>query len=714
MALPHKDNGVSRRDFIKVLGSASGVVGMPNLAESLADNFPPDARPQENKSATKQLGSRHIHLDFHTSPAIANVGKDFNASIFASTLVETSVNSITIFAKCHQGMSYYPTRIGTIHPQLKFDLLGQMIEACHKQKILTFAYISTMYDQLMWREHGEWRVIDEHGVERGHRGPAGPLRAELGKVCINSPYLDFLAAQADEVTRNYAVDGMFYDNYLYPDGGCCCSYCMRERDRLGLDSMNKLVRTEHCNDVLVRGMAKLAAVARNNRPTGSILFNGPLHFRDVNHIRTASRYSTHIEIESLPGGAWGYGFFDVAVRYLRNLGLETSGMTARFHRSWGDFGSLRSQAALDYECFRMLAQATKCAVGDHLHPYGALDGAVYERIGTTYRSVANKEPWCADAVAMTEIGVLTTANYIEAQDLIISSDLGATNLLSELHHQFDILDRDSDFARYKLIILPDFHRLDGDLLRKVTSYLAGDGKIILSNESGVNAQATAFALPELGLDYEGTWPHQDQYVEIVDEAMRSDFPDMVEVFYTKGQAVKAHAGTTVLGRAWKSFFDRNYEHFQVEQTPFSEPTDYAGVTQCGNTIYIAAPVFKMYAEYAYPFYQQLIRSCVQRLLPKPLISARAPSTAQITMTRQPQRWVVHVLNYIPQRRAPNVDVVQEASPLMDVEISARVEREPQRVYLAPQSVDLRYTFDSGYVNFEVPKVDGHQMIAVEG
>src|SRR5579875_2687678 len=89
--------------------------------------------------------------------------------------------------------------------------------------------------------------------------------------------------------------------------------------------------------------------SRSNKPRGSIFFNGPINFRRVHSIRQDLKYSNHIEIESLPGGAWGYGFFEVAVRYLRNLGAETTGMTGRFHRSWGDFGSIRNQAALDYE-----------------------------------------------------------------------------------------------------------------------------------------------------------------------------------------------------------------------------------------------------------------------------------------------------------------------------------------------------------------------------
>jgi hypothetical protein len=35
-----------------------------------------------------RLPSRQIHLDFHTSPYIPDVGKDFNAGAFAETMAK--------------------------------------------------------------------------------------------------------------------------------------------------------------------------------------------------------------------------------------------------------------------------------------------------------------------------------------------------------------------------------------------------------------------------------------------------------------------------------------------------------------------------------------------------------------------------------------------------------------------------------------------------
>src|SRR5690242_3115984 len=57
------------------------------------------------------LRFRQVHLDFHTSPLIPDVGRDFDAEAFADSVQAGHIDSITCFAKCHHGMSYYPTKV---------------------------------------------------------------------------------------------------------------------------------------------------------------------------------------------------------------------------------------------------------------------------------------------------------------------------------------------------------------------------------------------------------------------------------------------------------------------------------------------------------------------------------------------------------------------------------------------------------------------------
>jgi len=87
---------------------------------------------QTQKDISEPLPSRQVHLDFHTSEYIPGIGEKFNKKQFQEALKLGHVNQINIFAKCHHGWSYYPTEVGKVHPNLKFDLLGAEMEACHE------------------------------------------------------------------------------------------------------------------------------------------------------------------------------------------------------------------------------------------------------------------------------------------------------------------------------------------------------------------------------------------------------------------------------------------------------------------------------------------------------------------------------------------------------------------------------------------------------
>jgi hypothetical protein len=76
------------------------------------------------------LRFRKIHLDFHTSEFIGDIGSQFDPMEFAATLEKARVNSITCFARCHHGWIYYDTQLNPErrHPHLAVNLLKAQID----------------------------------------------------------------------------------------------------------------------------------------------------------------------------------------------------------------------------------------------------------------------------------------------------------------------------------------------------------------------------------------------------------------------------------------------------------------------------------------------------------------------------------------------------------------------------------------------------------
>ncbi len=69
------------------------------------------------------MNFRQVHLDFHTSEYMENVGANFSKEQFQAALKAAHVNSITVFSKCHHGWSYHPTKATRCTPILSLTFL---------------------------------------------------------------------------------------------------------------------------------------------------------------------------------------------------------------------------------------------------------------------------------------------------------------------------------------------------------------------------------------------------------------------------------------------------------------------------------------------------------------------------------------------------------------------------------------------------------------
>ena len=276
-----------------------------------------------------------------------------------------------------------------------------------------------------------------------------------------------------------------------------------------------------------------------------------------------------------------------------------------------------------------------------------------------------------------------------------------------------MLDSQSDFSPYRVLVLPDEVPVDDELARKLAEYLADGGAVLASYRSGLAPGGEAFALEELGVALVGDAPYSPDFV--VPGDLGEGLPNTGHVMYQRGLEVETLEGTRVLSWVMRPYFNRTWQHFCSHQyTPMEKVTEVPIVTQKEGVIYVARPLFQEYAQSAQRVHRQVLANCLRRLLPRPRIGDHnLPSTAIVTVRRQRDDLVVHLLHYVHQRRGL-LDVVEDVLPLVDVELSVRSERNPSAVQLVPQEEPLKWEFRDGYVHFRVPQVQGHQMILLKG
>jgi hypothetical protein len=297
-------------------------------------------------------------------------------------------------------------------------------------------------------------------------------------------------------------------------------------------------------------------------------------------------------------------------------------------------------------------------------------------------------------------------------------------MLLELGMQTAVLDAASDFSPYRVLIAPDSARLDPALAARLRAYLRAGGALILSHEAGLTPDGQGFALDdEMGLQYLGGARDDVEFLRPLGE-LAQEIPAMDHALYERGSAVCAREGTAVLAEVVPPYFSRTWAHFNSHaQTPpdTTAPRDLAAITLRGRVAYLAHPIFRAYHLHGYPVYRQLLAALLRRLLPDPLVRLEAPTTAEVTLLRQTmveggadgERLICHILHYVPQRRAPDLDLLEDVIPLRDVPLAVHTQWTPRAVYLAPNRVPLRATMDGAYARVRVPRVEGHAMVVLE-
>ena len=292
--------------------------------------------------------------------------------------------------------------------------------------------------------------------------------------------------------------------------------------------------------------------------------------------------------------------------------------------------------------------------------------------------------------------------------------LGAARMLQEGGFQFDVVDSESDFSSYKVLVLPDSIPISDALSKKIQDYLDGGGAAIASFESGLNEGKEGFAVDALGVKFKGLAPFSPDFI-LAKEAMGEGLNETEYVMYERGLEIEALPGSTVLADSIIPYFNRTFQHFcSHSHTPSAGKRANPAVIQNGNTIYFSHPIFSGYNASAPRWYKQLLFNALGRLLPNPVVVTDGPSTLIVMLNEQKEdnRRIVHLLHYVPERRSQEIDTIEDVIPLCNVRVSLRSDHDYRTAVCVPSGTPLELEPKDGRVEFVVPEIRGHQMVEV--
>ncbi len=632
---------------------------------------------------------RVIHIDFHTMPGIYNFNENYDAEAFAETLEKAHVKYVNLPCKCNIGHAYYPTKIGNPYPNMKGDMFGDTLKACHARGIGVSAYFNVGLDHEQARLHRDWVTIRQDGRIYGENKVDSFFRT----MCYHSPYRDYIKGMVQEVVENYDIDGIFLD--CFDVRPCYGNECIEDMLKEGIDPNDEQALYAFARRDYLALCKELKEIVGKDK---YFYING---WGDFVANKELLDIDTHAEIEGLPSSL-GYEYYATNVAYARTLKDQYLYMTGRFQFSWGDLGGYKGLPSMQNDMWDALMNGAEFCIGDHLHPADNLDGIIYRDVEKLYGDLEKYEEYTFPSKYVDDIAVMTDTKVYEKHYQ------GIARLLNELKYSFSFVNEDTDLSKFKLVIMPDRMRATDKMIRNVNAHLAKGKPVLCVGEGGLTLDGSGFAFEEKGHTFIGLDETETAYFQPIDEKMGiEDFRwSMYKtgVFFTSAD----NRATYV-----KSYFTRHWDGKQYYiYTPPEKAAEYAVVSRAGNIMRICFKVFEAYREFAMKSHKQMVKYCLEELLPNPTLRCDGlPSTARASVTASNKTAQVHIKVTYPEKRGDQEIIEEHQYMPAGQKISVLGEYKRAFEPLSGKAIEIRK--EGEYTTFTLPEIYGYMMIVLE-
>ena len=669
-------------------------------------------KAQNPEVSSEDFSCRQVHLDFHTSEHLKNIGEKFDKASWQKALVDAHVSSINIFAKGHHGYSYYPTKIGTQHPNLDFDLLKSQLEASHEIGIKTPFYFAIGWSVLDAVTHPEWVIKNKNGKSKkgdliqslNAEDPYPNFTWEL--LMPEGGYLEMILKQTEELCKNYELDGFWYD--IIPNNAINYNaYSRAGFKKAGIDVDNDLEVEMHHVEKLKFFMASCNAIIKKYHPDASIFYNWSTHMNNSNTFKyKLYEYNTSYDLEDLPTTWEGYNEFPLRAKYFSNMGKPVTGMSGKFHTAWGEFGGFKYPNALKYEAASMIAFGANVNFGDQLHPSGIIDTETYKNIGSAFSYVKSIEAFGPGGKQVAKTGLwMTFDNHTEQ---------AASLLLLDTQTNYVVVNNLKDWSDLELIIIPSKPNLSDKNVETLNQFVADGGKLLVLGEGALKRDKSGFAL-DVGGTYLGKASYDVDYT-VVSEALSKNVVRSPFLNYMPAIKIKPDANVKLLASIQEPYFSRTKAHYTSHQnTPYNlQPATHPAIYRDGNIMVVAHPLDKMYLKYGAQIHRELFKNTLDALLTTPMVRANLPSSGRVNLLHFPEknRYVAHLLYAVPVQRGV-AQVIDDLVPIYDTTVEIKLKENIKKAYLMPGNIELNTTKSNDKMSVIIPKFTCHTALVLE-
>jgi hypothetical protein len=608
-------------------------------------------------------------IDNHISEDDPTSMTKFDPAQYVAMVKKAGVESSMVYAVCHNGNCYYPTKVGHIHANLKGrDIFGETVNLLRKDGIVPVAYYTSIYHNHSAITHPEWRVTDVKGNQHGGR--------YWWSCPNNDEYVAFTLAQIGEVIA-YDVDGIFIDMTFWPLV-CVCKNCREKyRNETGQEIPLKLdwrdkewLGFQHFREKSMAAFTqKISGFIKSKKDISvthqtSTIMHGWAHSYTLG-IAAACDYTSG----DFYGGKYQHVLgAKVLAGITKNMPYEF--MTSRCV-NLRDHTSMKSEAELTAEASVTLANAGAYFFIDAINPDGSLEGEVYERLGRVSKKlapftetvkrhipdiVADKALYYSSSAYIDENAVTNIMSDTPSGNPAVEELSGTSVFLTRAHIPFRIVSNEAkEFGALNTIVMNNIMYTTKEENERIRKFVNDGGALIATGMTSLyepdGASTGDFGLADIfGVSYTGKKSKRFHYLSFTER-------QWLISSHASAPLVKAKEAK-VVANIVEPLFDPDEEKYaSIHSNPPGQATDYAGLTinkfGKGKCIYLSSPVFSLQQDAQQTFGMWLFREHSPSML---IVDTNAPECVEITLLKSSTEnaYLAGFVNY--QKELPNVPV----------------------------------------------------------
>jgi hypothetical protein len=725
-----RPQAVSRRSILK--GAATVASGLPLVPFSPARATETDSPGQEGNAGPPWYAHawRRAVIDMHIPDWDPLFLSRFDPDQYVARLVQSRAQSIVLYAQSHVGLFNYPTKVGRQHAAWKGrDILRELIDRVHARQIAVQLYTSLIFDRWASDQHEDWRIRQSDG------SPIG-VGSRFGLVCPNSPYRDYVAAWAREVSQRYDFEGIRFDMTFWP-AVCYCRHCRR---RWEAEVGGEMPRTINWLDE--------RWVAFQRKREAWLADFAALATRTVKEVRP--RATVEHQASTLPG-SWAQGATELLVAqndflqgdfygdalqgsFVRKLleeltphrpfGFETSYALALNNHTTG-----KAEALLEAKASAAIADSAAFIFIDAIDPIGTVKpraharmGRVFDRLMPCYAHLGGER--VADVAVyyglQSKFSFRTSGQPADSQpgsDTHTPAAMQATRWLLAAHLPVAVITKKSlpRLDRYRVLVLANVNMMDAEEVEAIRRWVQAGGSLYASGASSLVTKQgrlqNDFLLADvLGISLrKADWGERLHYIAPT-PAGQTFFPEhdatypAMDTGYTLD--ITARPGAGVLATTswpWPAPAGNQFAsiHSNPPWTGSDRPEIVASRFGQGRAIYCASLVETV------PGLDATFLALIRSLHDGWSWEADAPPVVEATVFHQAdrRRYLVSLVNF--QKDLPNVPVDGAVVRLRPGD------RRVEAVRLLPSRGTVAHRQERGVVSFTVPRFETLAMLAVE-